>query len=148
MTISGQGISGFAIVEEERYSTRRTTDVLSEKVHVIDNLDPGASRTIAVFSTIACDNEYVHHDNLRIFNSDGSATVRTVTFPSGFLVLINDYWLATYFLVAIGALVLLLILVAAITDVLTKAKLIEPKASAEAKPSGTLPLEKDTGAPG
>jgi len=126
--ISGENITGFSLLEEGRYAGRHTAEVKVDKTYILENLEPGASRVVVAYSTLDCASEYGWHDKLRIFNSEGMASIRTISLPRGFMAFLNEYWYATYFLTAIGSLVVFMVFFAIVFDLLVKLKIIEAKA--------------------
>jgi hypothetical protein len=87
--------------------------------YIIESLDPGTSQRMFIFTSWNCDIEGLH-PGVRVFNDEGSAVIRNIVPPSGYLTVINEYYFAFYPLIAMGALVVLLIVVGGVID-LTKA---------------------------
>lgn len=104
-----------------------------QPAYVIDVLNPGSSRRVFVFTTYPCDfTEPLGHPGMRVFNDEGSATVRNIVPPSGWmLIYTNEYYFASLPLLALGILIIFLIVVGGIVDGLKKLSEISTPKSPE-----------------
>lgn len=100
-----------------------------QQPYVIDILAPGAARRVFLLTTYPCDFEEYSHPGMRVFNEEGSASIRYIVPPSGWMALINEYIFISIPAMLMGAFVLLLIFVGGIIDVVKKLSELTKKQS-------------------
>lgn len=102
--------------------------------YVIDVINPGSSRRMFVFTAYPCAaSELFGHPGVRIFNDEGSATIRNIVPPDWWLMIyVNQYYFVSLPLMGVGALLFLLIITAGVVDGFKKLN-----ASSKSKPPDT-----------
>ena len=100
----------------------------SQRPFEIDVIDPGQSKRAFVFTSFNCNPDW-DPPAVRVFNDEGSATVRSVSQPSGWLITISDYYIPAYGFMGLGMLIAVLIILGGIVDLIKKASHSPPPAA-------------------